>query len=78
MREENRELLRVMQELRERQEDLARLNEELENTNRGVVASVRGTGRKSGAAAPRRPDEIAVLVPHEPRVPDAPHLDPGV
>jgi signal transduction histidine kinase/CheY-like chemotaxis protein len=27
-----------MQELRERQEELARLNEELENTNRGVVA----------------------------------------
>ena len=38
MRQENRELLRVMQELRERQEDLARLNEELEDTNRGVVA----------------------------------------
>lgn len=38
LRHENRELLRVMEELVARQEDLARLNAELEHTNRGVVA----------------------------------------
>jgi signal transduction histidine kinase len=38
LRQENRELLSVMEELGARQEDLARLNAELEHTNRGVVA----------------------------------------
>ena len=38
LRNENRELLRVLDELRARQEDLSRLNTELEDTNRGVVA----------------------------------------
>ncbi len=38
LRQENRELLRVMEELRGRQEELRRLNTELEDTNRGVVA----------------------------------------
>jgi signal transduction histidine kinase/ActR/RegA family two-component response regulator len=38
LRHENRELLRVMEELVARQEDLARLDAELEHTNRGVVA----------------------------------------
>jgi len=38
LQQENRELLRVMTELRARQEDLSRLNAELEDTNRGVVA----------------------------------------
>ena len=35
---QNRELLKTLQELRTRQEDLALLNRELEDTNRGVVA----------------------------------------
>lgn len=35
---QNRELLKTLQELRERQEELALLNRELEDTNRGVVA----------------------------------------
>ncbi len=35
---QNRELLKTLQELRARQEDLALLNRELEDTNRGVVA----------------------------------------
>lgn len=38
VREQNRELLAALEELRERQEDLQRLNRELEDTNRGVVA----------------------------------------
>jgi signal transduction histidine kinase/CheY-like chemotaxis protein len=38
LQSENRELLRIMNELRQRQEDLSRLNAELEDTNRGVVA----------------------------------------
>jgi signal transduction histidine kinase/CheY-like chemotaxis protein len=35
---QNRELLKTLQELRNRQEELASLNQELEDTNRGVVA----------------------------------------
>src|SRR4029453_10540814 len=35
---QNQELLRALDELREKQEDLERVNRELEDTNRGVVA----------------------------------------
>ena len=38
MREQNRELLRSLSELSERQEETQRLNRELDETNRGVVA----------------------------------------
>ncbi|PXW25645.1 ATP-binding protein [Paraburkholderia caballeronis] len=38
MRQQNRELIAALDELRNRQEELARLTQELEATNRGVVA----------------------------------------
>ncbi|HVQ12991.1 MAG TPA: ATP-binding protein, partial [Vicinamibacterales bacterium] len=38
VQEQNRELLRALDELRARQEELERVNRELEDTNRGVVA----------------------------------------
>ncbi|MBI1733914.1 MAG: response regulator, partial [Candidatus Rokubacteria bacterium] len=38
IQQQNQELLRTLDELRARQEDLQRLNRELEDTNRGVVA----------------------------------------
>jgi anti-sigma regulatory factor (Ser/Thr protein kinase) len=38
IQQQNRELLRALAELRERQEEQERLNRELEDTNRGVVA----------------------------------------
>jgi signal transduction histidine kinase/CheY-like chemotaxis protein len=38
VQEQNRDLLRSLEELRLRQEDLTRLNNELEDTNRGVLA----------------------------------------
>ena len=38
LKEQNRELLRAMDELRARQDELAQLNRELDETNRGVVA----------------------------------------
>ncbi len=38
IQEQNRELLASMEELRQRQEELTRLNDELADTNRGVVA----------------------------------------
>ena len=38
LKQQNKELLRTLQELRERQEELAQLNRELDETNRGVVA----------------------------------------
>ena len=53
---QNRELLRALDELRERQEDLVRLNRELEDTNRGVVALYAELDEK--AAHLRRADEM--------------------
>jgi signal transduction histidine kinase/CheY-like chemotaxis protein len=38
VQQQNRELLRALQDLRERQEELQAVNRELEDTNRGVVA----------------------------------------
>jgi signal transduction histidine kinase/DNA-binding response OmpR family regulator len=38
LRQQNQELLRALSDLRERQDELQRLNRELEDTNRGVVA----------------------------------------
>ena len=38
LQQQNKELVRTLDELRARQEELARLNSELEDTNRGVVA----------------------------------------
>ncbi|HUN63812.1 MAG TPA: ATP-binding protein [Candidatus Sulfotelmatobacter sp.] len=38
LQEQNKELMRTLEELRERQQDLAQLNRELDETNRGVVA----------------------------------------
>ncbi|HEY1933163.1 MAG TPA: ATP-binding protein [Acetobacteraceae bacterium] len=38
IRQQNQQILLQMQELRDRQDDLQRLNEELQDTNRGVVA----------------------------------------
>ena len=38
VKEQNKELLRTLEELRTRQEELAQLNRELDETNRGVVA----------------------------------------
>ena len=38
VQQQNQELLRTLEDLRQRQEELAQLNQELEDTNRGVVA----------------------------------------
>lgn len=38
IRQQNQELLKTLEDLRHREEDLSRLNRELEDTNRGVVA----------------------------------------
>ncbi len=53
---QNRELLRTLEELRERQDDLERLNRELEDTNRGVVALYAELDEK--AVHLRRADEM--------------------
>jgi signal transduction histidine kinase/DNA-binding response OmpR family regulator len=53
---QNRELLRALDELRERQDDMARLNRELEDTNRGVVALYAELDEK--ALHLRRADEM--------------------
>ncbi len=54
--QQNRELLQALDELRGRQEDLERLNRELEDTNRGVVALYAELDEK--AEHLRRADEM--------------------
>ena len=56
MQQQNQELLRTLDELRARQEDLQRLNRELEDTNRGVVALYAELDEKADHL--RRADEM--------------------
>src|SRR5262245_59191568 len=56
IQQQNHELLRTLEELRKRQEDLARLNDELEDTNRGVVALYAELDEKADHL--RRSDEL--------------------
>ena len=56
VQQQNRELVRALAELRERQEELARANRELEDTNRGVVALYAELDEK--ASHLRRADEM--------------------
>jgi signal transduction histidine kinase len=56
VQQQNRELLSALEELRTRQEDLSRLNRELEDTNRGVVALYAELDEK--AEHLRRADEM--------------------
>jgi signal transduction histidine kinase/CheY-like chemotaxis protein len=56
IQQQNRELVRALAELRERQDELARINRELEDTNRGVVALYAELDEK--ASHLRRADEM--------------------
>jgi len=56
VKQQNQELLRALSELRERQDELSRVNRELEDTNRGVVALYAELDEKAGHL--RRADEI--------------------
>ena len=56
VQQQNQELLHVLEDLRRRQEDLVRLNRELEDTNRGVVALYAELDEK--AEHLRRADEM--------------------
>jgi signal transduction histidine kinase/CheY-like chemotaxis protein len=56
VQQQNQELLHVLDDLRRRQEDLVRLNRELEDTNRGVVALYAELDEK--AEHLRRADEM--------------------
>src|SRR6202042_1571967 len=56
LRRQNRELLLSLDALRSRQEELGRLNEELEDTNRGVVALYAELDEKADHL--RRADEL--------------------
>ena len=56
IQQQNQELLRTLDELRKRQEDLSRLNDELEDTNRGVVALYAELDEKADHL--RRADEL--------------------
>jgi len=56
IQQQNRELVRALTELRERQEELSQLNGELEDTNRGVVALYAELDEKADHL--RRADEM--------------------
>jgi len=56
VRQQNRELVTALDDLRKRQEDLERLNHELEDTNRGVVALYAELDEKADHL--RRADEM--------------------
>jgi signal transduction histidine kinase/DNA-binding response OmpR family regulator len=56
LQQQNQELLRVLSELRERQDELMHLNRELEDTNRGVVALYAELDEKADHL--RRADEM--------------------
>ncbi len=56
VQQQNRELLAALEELRRRQEELTRLNHELEDTNRGVVALYAELDEKADHL--RRADEL--------------------
>jgi signal transduction histidine kinase/DNA-binding response OmpR family regulator len=56
VRRQNRELLRALSDARERQEELSRVNQELEDTNRGVVALYAELDER--ASHLRRADEL--------------------
>jgi signal transduction histidine kinase/CheY-like chemotaxis protein len=56
LQEQNRELVRALAELRERQDELLNLNRELEDTNRGVVALYAELDEKADHL--RRADEM--------------------
>ncbi|HEY4209856.1 MAG TPA: ATP-binding protein [Steroidobacteraceae bacterium] len=56
LQEQNRELVRTLAELRERQDELLHLNRELEDTNRGVVALYAELDEKADHL--RRADEM--------------------
>src|ERR1700683_5582627 len=56
LQHQNQELLNALEEIRTRQIELSRLNRELEDTNRGVVALYAGLGEK--ADHPRRAAEL--------------------
>ena len=56
IRRQNQELMAALEQLRQRQEDLTRLNAELEDTNRGVVALYAELDEKADTL--RRADEL--------------------
>jgi signal transduction histidine kinase/ActR/RegA family two-component response regulator len=56
IRQQNQELIGALDQLRQRQDDLSRLNAELEDTNRGVVALYAELDEKADTL--RRADEI--------------------
>jgi signal transduction histidine kinase/CheY-like chemotaxis protein len=56
LQQQNQELIRALEEVRKRQDDLARLNQELEDTNRGVLALYAELDEKADHL--RRADEM--------------------
>ena len=68
LQQQNKELMRTLEELRARQAELAQLNRELDETNRGVVALYAELDDKADFL--QRASELkSHFLEHEPRVP---------
>ena len=77
VQQQNQELLRALDELARRQDELHGPQPRARGHQPRRRRAVRRAGREGRAPAPRRRDEVAVPLQHEPRVPHAGELDPG-
>ena len=69
--------MQSLEEIRRRQDEATQLNQELDDTNRGVVALYAELDERAEQLRRAERDEVAVPVQHEPRIPHAAELDPG-
>ena len=77
VQQQNHELLAALEELRQRQEDLSRLERGAAGHESGSGRALRRARREGRASASRRRDEVEVPLEHDARVPDAAELDSG-
>ncbi len=75
VQQQNHDLLRTLDELRRRQDESAAPEQRARGDQPRRRRPVRGARREGRSPAPRRRDEVAVPVEHEPRVPHAAELD---
>ena len=75
LQHQNQELIRALDELHARQQDLAQLNRELEETNRGVLALYAELDERAEETAASERSEIPLSLKRQPRAPNPAQLD---